>query len=332
MGPAQRVDAVAVHQFAGCAVRFVGVPDDVSLISDNAGDEFRQLLDGQVRSGADVDKGLAVVLLHEEQTRFGEVVDVEELAAGRARAPAGHGRVAVHLRLVELADEGRNDVAVLQVIIVARTVQVGRHGRDEVGPVLVPVGLAQFDARNLGDGVGLVGRFERPGQQGVLDQGLVGEFRVDAARAEEQQLLDPDLMGGMDQVGLDHEVVIEEVRPVDVVGVDAPHLGRGDEDVGGPFAFHHGADGGLVPQVEFAACEGDGVGQSGGGEGPAEGAAHHAAVAGNVESGVGVHQDSVRLEACRARALDKALKASTRETMQAPGMRARWACPVRMAP
>ena len=100
--------------------------------------------------------------------------------------------------------------------------------------------------------------------------------------------------------------------------MDASHLGRSDEDVGGPFAFHHGADGSLVPEVELAAREGDWVGQAGGGEGPAEGAAHHAAVAGNVESRVVVHQDSVRLEACRARALDKALKASTRETMQAP--------------
>ena len=37
------------------------------------------------------------------------------------------------------------------MIIVARAVEIGRHHRDEIGAVLQPVGLAQFDAGDLGD-------------------------------------------------------------------------------------------------------------------------------------------------------------------------------------
>ena len=181
-------------------------------------------------------------------------------------------------------------MAVLQVVVVARTVQVGRHGRNEVVAVLVPVGLAEFDAGNLGDGVGLVGGFQRPGQQGRLGQGLGGQFRVNAARPQEEQLLDPDLVGGVDEVRLDHQVVIQEFRPHDIVGVDAPHLGGRDEDMGRPLALHHGADRRLVPQVEFCAGEGDGFRQTRGPEGPAEGLSNHAPVTGDVDAGIGVHR------------------------------------------
>ena len=93
MGPAQRVDAVAVHQFARGAVGFVGVPNDVAFISDNAGDEFREFAMGRSSPVPTLTKAFAVVVFHQEQTRLGEVVDVEEFTAGRARAPAGHGRV-----------------------------------------------------------------------------------------------------------------------------------------------------------------------------------------------------------------------------------------------
>ncbi len=39
-----------------------------------------------------------------------------------------------------LADEGRYDVRRVQIEIVMRTIQVCRHGGNEVGPVLIPVG------------------------------------------------------------------------------------------------------------------------------------------------------------------------------------------------
>jgi hypothetical protein len=56
---------------------------------------------------------------------------------------------------VQLADHRRNDVAVLQVVVVAGAVEVGRHDAAVVGAVLAVVALAELDAGDLGDGVGL---------------------------------------------------------------------------------------------------------------------------------------------------------------------------------
>ena len=68
----------------------------------------------------------------------------------------------------------------LQVEIVARPVEIGRHGRDEVAAVLAAIGLRQLDAGDLGDGVPLVGRLQRAGEQRVLGDRLRRELRIDA--------------------------------------------------------------------------------------------------------------------------------------------------------
>ena len=49
-------------------------------------------------------------------------------------------------------------------------------------------------------------------------------LRIDAARAEEQQLRAPWRYAGIDDVGLDLQVVANEIRRVSVVGVDAADL------------------------------------------------------------------------------------------------------------
>ena len=56
--------------------------------------------------------------------------------------------------------------------------------------MLAAIGLAQLDAGDLGDGIPLVGRLQRPGQQRVFVHRLRRKFGIDAGRAEEQQLLD----------------------------------------------------------------------------------------------------------------------------------------------
>jgi hypothetical protein len=81
-------------------------------------------------------------------------------------------------------------VTVIGVIIVAGAVEIGRHHRDEIGAVLLAVGLAQLDGGDLGDGVPFVGRLERAGQQRLLRHRLRRELRIDAGGTERQQLLD----------------------------------------------------------------------------------------------------------------------------------------------
>ena len=104
-----------------------------------------------------------------------------------------------------------------------------------------------------------------------------------------KKLFDPNLMGSMNQVGLNHQVVVEEFCPINVVGMDSPHFGRGDKNMGGFLAGHHRLNIRLTSQVEFGTGEGDGLGQSGRVQGPDEGTSHHAPVAGNVDFGLCVH-------------------------------------------
>lgn len=67
---------------------------------------------------------------------------------------------------------------VLRVEIVVRPVKIRRHCGDGVEPVLDPVRLAHLDAGDLSDGVPLVSRLERAGEEGGLGDRLGGELRV----------------------------------------------------------------------------------------------------------------------------------------------------------
>ena len=83
---------------------------------------------------------------------------------------------------------------------------------------------------DLGDGICLVGRLERPGKQGVFADRLRREFRIDAGRAEEQQPIDAGAMRALDDVHLDREVVIKKVRRLRIVRQNAADLRRGEDD------------------------------------------------------------------------------------------------------
>ena len=73
---------------------------------------------------------------------------------------------------MEATDQGRDDVAVFRVVIVARAVEIGGHGADGVKAVLLPVGLTHPDAGNLGQRIGVIGGFQRAGQQVFFLDGL----------------------------------------------------------------------------------------------------------------------------------------------------------------
>ena len=126
--------------------------------------------------------------LEEEEGGVGEVVGVEEFAFDGAGAPDGDGGRAGFLGLVDLAEQRGEDVAGLEVVVVAGAVEVGGHGADEVVAVLAAVAVAEFDGGDLGDGVGAVGGLEGAGEQRVLGDGLGGVLGVDAAAAEVEEL------------------------------------------------------------------------------------------------------------------------------------------------
>jgi hypothetical protein len=150
------------------------------------------------------------------------------------------------------------------VVVVAGAVEVGGHDAAVVGAVagavLAVVAFAELDAGDLGDGVGFVGGFQRAGEQGIFAHGLRCKLGVDATAAQEQEFLHANPPGFVDDVGFDHQVLVDEFRRVGVVGVDAANLGGGEVDLVGLFGFEKGAHGGLIGEVEFGVGAGDDVG------------------------------------------------------------------------
>lgn len=180
---------------------------------------------------------------------------------------------------VELADQGWQHVAVFQVIVVARAVEVGRHHAAVIAPVLAVVAFAELDAGNLGHRVGLVAGFEHAGQERVFAHGLGHGPGVDAARAQKQQLVHAMLMGSLDHVGLDHQVLVDEVGRVGVVGMDAPHLGGRQIHLVRLLRAEELRDRCLIGQVEFGMSAGDDVVLPGLPEVSQNRPTHHATVA-----------------------------------------------------
>src|SRR3546814_4935169 len=70
---------------------------------------------------------------------------------------------------------------------------------------------------------------ERAGKERLLADRLVRELGVDAARSEEQQLLDLVTERCLDDVRLDHQVLVEKVRRIGVVRENSADL-RGREN------------------------------------------------------------------------------------------------------
>ena len=86
---ASRARGAASRRAACAACRRACVASKTSSAPgcDDVAHRLRELADRQVLAGADVDVLGVVVVAHQEQAGVGEVVDVEELAARRARAP-----------------------------------------------------------------------------------------------------------------------------------------------------------------------------------------------------------------------------------------------------
>ena len=297
--PAQRLQPAAVHQLARRAVWLAAVKVNLALVAHHLADGTRQLGNGDVAAVADVDVALhrAGVLVVD---RFGQVHDMhagrrhvvnkQEFTAWRSRAPDGDLGCVAGLGFVKSADQRGNDVAVFRVVVVTRAVQVGGHDAAVVdavaGTVLAVVALAQLDTGNLGNRIGLVGGLQQSGEQCVFGHRLRGLARVDAAGTEEQQLLHAVLERRINHVGLHHQILVDEVGRVGVVGMNATDLGGGQIDLSGLLRSKKRAYSRLVGQVElFMGAGDDAFGHLAGGQQLANnGRAHHAAMAGDVDA------------------------------------------------
>ena len=165
---------------------------------------------------------------------MGQIVHVQKLPHGCPRSPTHHLLGAGFPGLVEPPNHRGQHMAVFWMVVVTWAIQVGRHGADEVAPVLVAVGVAHFQSRDFGDGVRLVRGLQRTSQQRVFAHGLGRVLRVDARTAQKKQLLDARPSTSLNHVGLHLEVVEQEVCLVGIVRMDAAHLGCGEVHVHRP--------------------------------------------------------------------------------------------------
>ncbi len=176
-----------------------------------------------------------------------------------------------------------------KVVVVAGTIEIGRHGGEIAGSVLAVVAPAHLDARDLGERVGAVGRFKRPGEKRGFGHGLRGELGIDAGGAEEEQTLDAVPVAGVDDVGLQNEVVADEVGGVGVVGENAADLRGREEDVLRLFGREELVDCLGVEQVELGTGAGEDVGVAEARQLAVDGRADEAPMTGDEDTRVFVH-------------------------------------------
>ena len=214
----------------------------------------------------------------------GQVIYIQEFPFGCTGSPDCDRLFSHYHCIVNSSDQRRNDMTVLRVVIVSRAVKVAWHDAAEISAVLSVIALTHLDACDLGDGVRLVGGFERAGEQVFFLDRLRAVAWVDATGAEKKQLLDAGLPCFMDHVALDHQILVDELGRVGVVGMDAAHLGSSEIDLVDALALEEGADSGLVGEVKFGMGAGDQVGVSLGLQCPNDGGSNHAAMAGDVDA------------------------------------------------
>ena len=112
---------------------------------------------------------------------------------------------------INLAHHRRHYVAVLQMEVIVRAIEVGWHHSDIVGTILKVVALAHLQSGNLGDGIFLVGIFQRRSKEHIFAHRLRCILRIDAGRAQKEEFLYAMRISVADYVALHLHVLHDEV-------------------------------------------------------------------------------------------------------------------------
>ena len=137
-------------------------------------------------------------------------------------------------------------MAVLGMVVVARSVEVRRHDAPVISSVLPVITFAELDSCDFSDGIGFVGWFKRSGEQCIFTDWLRRHLRIDAARSEEKQFLHSCPPGFVNHIRLDHHVPVDELGRIGVVGVNTPDFRCCEIDLVRSFRFEECPYGRLV--------------------------------------------------------------------------------------
>ena len=183
---------------------------------------------------------------------------------------------------MHLANHRRENVAVDQVKIVVRPIEVCGHHGYVVSAILQVELLAKFQAGNFSDGVRFVSVFQWRSKQSVFGDRLGRFARVNTSGAQKKKVLHPMAPCFADYVLLDLEVLIDEVGTVHAVGHDAANVSGGQYYCVGLFEVEELAHGHAVEQVQFGMSASDYVGEAALLKVAHNGRPNQATVAGNV--------------------------------------------------
>ncbi len=145
-------------------------------------------------------------------------------------------------------------MTVLQMEIVVGTIEIGGHHGNIVGAILKVIALAHLQTGNLGNGILLIGVFERRCEQRVFLHRLRSILGIDAGGTKEKELLYMMLVSLLDDVALHLHVLHDKVGAIERVGHNAAHKGRGQHHRIGLLLIEESLYSLLVGQIEFAMC------------------------------------------------------------------------------
>ena len=150
-------------------------------------------------------------MIHQKYAEIGKIIDIEELTQRRAVAPTGHKRCPRLLCLMKAPNQRGENMTVLRMVVVIGTIEIRRHHGDIVRAVLsIQIGTV-FQSRNLRKSIRLIRLLERRLQQAVLLHRLLCETRVDAGGAKELQLFAVISPCGMNDVHLQHHILVHKI-------------------------------------------------------------------------------------------------------------------------
>ena len=290
MSPTQHLQTINREQLSRCSIGLGPIPCEPPVESDHLLDHFAYLGNPEVLTRPDIDEGEAGARychfaergfgqLHKENARIRHVVTVQEFPPRTTSSPKHHLLRFRLLRFMALADERGQHVRSFQVVVVPRPIQVRRHHRQVLRPVLPVVRGAHLDPRDLRQRIGPVRGLQRAREKVFLLDGLRTIARVHAARSQEEKPLHAMAPGFVDHVGLDGEVGVDELGGLVAVGEDSAHLGRGEHHVFGLDLVEESAHRGEIGQVQLGVGALDEVGVAAALEAADQGGADEASVA-----------------------------------------------------